>query len=89
MRIVAILESKDANQKIIVFRVIGGFCVATQFLNPILAMQETDSTPAQYTTHKIEHNRYYFTRNSLTSLALLVLSVYLQNTTFWLFKLMK
>jgi hypothetical protein len=45
--------------------------------------------PAQVAAGKYEDNWGYFTRNSLTSLAILILSVYVISTGYGVFKELK
>jgi len=46
-------------------------------LNPIFALFEQGSTQEEIDAGHYEHNPLYFTRNSLTSLAIALLSVYI------------
>ena len=59
-----------------VFRLCAGLCILTQVLNPTLAWFE-EANPAQIAQGQYEHNALYFTRNSLTSIAILTLSGYI------------
>jgi len=51
--------------------------VLTQVLNPIFAMQENYSYEPDAKFFVYEHNAWFVTRNTLTTLAIVVLSSYL------------
>jgi len=74
------------------YRVMASLCVLTQVLNPIFAMQEEDSYDPDARFIVYEHNAWYITRTTLTTLAVVVLSCYLLHVTWFLahqFKLHK
>jgi len=61
-------------------------CVLTQVLNPILAMQENDSSEPFAKLFVHEHNKWFFIRISLTTLAIVVFSSYLLATVWSIVK---
>jgi hypothetical protein len=71
------VESVSTLVKLSVYRPIAAFCVLTQVLNPIFALFEQGSTQEEIDAGHYEHNPLYFTRNALTSLAIVLLSVYI------------
>ena len=65
------------------FKVVGGLCTLTQVISPVMAYFETADI-AQIHAGIYEHNPLYFTRNSLTTLAIAVLSCYNLSTCYYL-----
>ena len=78
IRIFKMLDTFNDNfwLKIPVFRVCAGFCILTQVLNPTLAWFEK-ANPLEIAQGRYEHNALFFTRNSLTTVAIVVLSGYI------------
>ena len=52
----------------------------TQVINPIFATLETATSDTQISQGKYEDNGWYKSRNSLTTVAILILTVYTINT---------
>ena len=66
------------------YRVVASLCVLTQVLNPILAMQESDSYRPDARVLVHEHNAWFVARIMLTTVAVIVLSFYLLHVTWFL-----